>query len=61
MQIILRILSIFIGLFIMVTGIWFIQTPPFGDEPLAYVIVAVGMIIPILVQNGAQLDDKHEA
>jgi hypothetical protein len=61
MHIIIRILGFFIGLFIIVNGIWVILTPPFGDEPLAYVIIAVGIIIPILVQYVAQLDDKREA
>jgi len=45
----------------MVNGIWYILTPPFGDNYLAYVIVAVGIIIPKLVQYVAQIDDKREA
>jgi hypothetical protein len=61
MHSIIRIISFFIGLFIIVNGIWLILTPPFGDEPLAYVIIAVGIIIPILVQYVAQLDDMREA
>lgn len=61
MHIIIRIISFFIGLFILVNGIWVILTPPFGDEPLAYVIIAAGIIIPLLVQYIAQLDDKREA
>jgi hypothetical protein len=61
MHLIIRIISLFIGLFIIVNGVWVIQTPPFGDEPLAYVIIAAGIIIPILVQYVAQLDDKREA
>ncbi|MFA5266537.1 MAG: hypothetical protein WC379_01085 [Methanoregula sp.] len=61
MHIIIRIMSIFIGLFIIVNGVWVILTPPFGDEPLAYVIIAAGISIPILVQYVAQLDDMREA
>jgi hypothetical protein len=61
MQLIIRIISIFIGLFIIVNGIWVILTPPFGDEPFAYGIIAVGLIIPILVQYVAYLDEKREA
>jgi hypothetical protein len=61
MHIIIRIISLFIGLFIIVNGVWVILTPPFGDEPLAYVIIAAGIVIPILVQYVAQLDDKREA
>jgi hypothetical protein len=61
MHIFFRIMSFFIGLFIMVNGIWFILTPPSGDEPLAYVIVAIGIIIPIFVQYVAQFEDNREA
>ena len=61
MHVIIRIISLFIGLFIIVNGVWVILTPPFGDEPLAWVIIAVGIVIPILVQYVAQLDDKREA
>lgn len=61
MHIIIRIISVFIGLFIIANGVWVILTPPFGDEPLACVIIAVGVIIPLLVQYVAQLDDKREA
>jgi len=61
MHVIIRIISVFIGLFIIANGVWVILTPPFGDEPLACVIIAVGVIIPLLVQYVAQLDDKREA
>jgi hypothetical protein len=61
MHVIIRVISLFIGLFIIVNGVWVILTPPFGDEPLAYVIIAAGIVIPILVQYVAQLDDKREA
>jgi hypothetical protein len=61
MHIIIKIISLFIGLFIIANGVWLILTPPFGDEPLAYVIIAVGIIIPLLVQYVAQIDDKREA
>ena len=42
MQIIIKIISLFIGLFIITNGVWVILTPPFGDEPIACVIIAVG-------------------
>ncbi|OPX61996.1 MULTISPECIES: hypothetical protein [unclassified Methanoregula] len=61
MHIIIRIISIFLGLFIVVNGIWIILTPPFGDEPLAYGIIAVGIVIPAIVQYYAQIDEKREA
>jgi hypothetical protein len=61
MHVIVRILGFFIGLFVIVNGIWVVLTPPFGDEPLGYVIIVVGIIIPLLVQYVAVLDDKREA
>lgn len=61
MHIIIRIISVFLGLFIVVNGIWIILTPPFGDEPLAYAIIVVGIVIPILVQYYAQVDENREA
>ena len=61
MHIIIKIISIFIGLFIIANGVWLILTPPSGDEPFAYVIIAVGIIMPLLVQYVAQIDDKREA
>ncbi len=61
MHVIIRLIGFFIGLFVIVNGIWVILTPPFGDEPQAYVIIAVGIIIPVLVQYVAQLDDRREA
>jgi len=61
MHIIIRIISVFVGLFIVVNGIWIILTPPFGDEPLAYGIIAVGIVIPLLVLYYAQTDEKREA
>jgi hypothetical protein len=61
MHIIIRIIGFFMGLFFIVNGIWVILTPPFGDEPQSYVIIAVGIIIPILVQYVAQIDDTRDA
>jgi hypothetical protein len=61
MHIIIRIIGFFIGLFVIINGIWVVATPPFGDEPQGYVIIVVGIIIPVLVQYSAQLDEKREA
>jgi hypothetical protein len=61
MHIIIRIISIFIGLFVIVNGIWMIVSLPVGDELLGCVIIAVGIIVPLLVQYVAQIDDKREA
>jgi hypothetical protein len=61
MHIIIRIIGFFIGLFVFVNGIWVVLTPPFGDEPQGYAIIAIGIIIPILMQYVAQIDDRREA
>jgi hypothetical protein len=61
MHVIVRILGLFIGLFVIINGIWVILTPPFGDEPLGYIIIVAGIIIPLLVQYVAVLDDKSDA
>jgi hypothetical protein len=61
MHIIIRIIGFFIGIFILVNGIWVILTPPFGDDLQGYVVIAAGIIIPILVPHVAQTDDKLEA
>jgi hypothetical protein len=60
MHIIIRIISIFIGLFIIINGIWIVVSLPVGDELLGCFIVAVGIIVPLLVQYVAQIDDKRE-
>jgi len=61
MQTILKIISIFIGLFVIVNGIWVVLTPPFGDEWQGYAILAVGIFIPVITLYIAQMDDKREA
>lgn len=61
MHIIIRIISVFLGLFIVVNGIWIILTPPYGDEPVAYGIIAGGLVLPVLIHYFAQLDEKREA
>jgi len=61
MHMIIRITGYFIGLFVIVHGIWVVLTPPFGDGPQGYVITVVGIIIPILVWYVAQVDERREA
>ncbi|MDD1693507.1 MAG: hypothetical protein LUQ71_02165 [Methanoregula sp.] len=45
MEPIIKVISCLIGLFILVNGIWIVITPPFGDEPQGYAIIAVGFLI----------------
>ena len=37
-----------IGLFVIADGIWVVLTPPYGDEPQGYAIIAIGIFILIL-------------
>jgi hypothetical protein len=34
-----------IGLFVILDGIWVVGTPPYGDEPQGYAIIAIGLFI----------------
>lgn len=61
MQVIIRIIGFFIGLFIVANGVWIILTPPYGDEPWGFIIIIAGILIPAVVQVIAQADDKREA
>ncbi len=36
-----------IGLFVILDGIWVVVTPPYGDEPQGYAIIAIGLFILI--------------
>lgn len=49
METIIKVLSCLIGLFIFVNGAWITMTPPFGDEPQGYAIMAVGIFIPLIM------------
>ena len=49
MEAIIKVLSCLIGVFIFVNGVWIIMTPPFGDEPQGYAIMAVGIFIPLIM------------
>jgi hypothetical protein len=51
----------FIGLFHRKRHLGDPDPPPFGDEPQGYAIIAIGIIIPVLVQYIAQIDDRQEA
>jgi len=48
MGVMLKVISIFVGIFVIANGIWVVYMPPFGDEPVGLAIIAVGIFIPIL-------------
>lgn len=34
-----------LGIFVILDGIWVVGTPPFGDEPQGYAIIAIGVFV----------------
>jgi len=48
METIVKVMACLIGLFVLVNGVWIVMTPPFGDEPQGYLVIAAGIIIPII-------------
>jgi hypothetical protein len=48
METILKVVSVFIGVFVVANGVWVVYMPPFGDEPVGLAIIAVGIFIPVI-------------
>jgi len=61
MQTILKVICCMIALFVIANGIWVVLTPPLGDEPQGYAIIAVGIFIPLITLYIARMDDRSEA
>jgi hypothetical protein len=61
MHIIIKIIAIFVGLFVIVNGIWIVAMPPFGDEPQGYAIIGAGFVLPVITYYFTKIDDKREA
>lgn len=55
---IIKVISFFIALFVIINGIWVVLMPPFGDELTGYIIIAVGIFIPIIT---LYLEKKDES
>ena len=51
-----------IGSFVILNGVWVVGTPPAGDEPQGYAIIAIGIFILLLtyelVQRKALLQEE---
>ncbi len=58
MEAIVKVISVFIGLFVFANGIWVAWQPPLGDEPIGYTIMAVGIAIPVITLYFAQMTEK---
>jgi hypothetical protein len=59
MESIVKVISFFIALFVIANGIWVAVMPPFGDEPIGYAIIAVGIFIPIITLYVAKKDEAR--
>ncbi|OPY36515.1 MAG: hypothetical protein A4E35_02055 [Methanoregula sp. PtaU1.Bin051] len=49
MEAILKVISFFIALFVIVNGVYVAYMPPGGDEPQGIAIVAIGFFIIVAV------------
>lgn len=50
-------MSAFIGFFVIVDGIYVYLMPPYGDEPVAFAIIAIGIFIPFLTLSVAKREE----
>jgi multisubunit Na+/H+ antiporter MnhC subunit len=58
MEAILKVISLFIALFMIVNGVYVIYMPPTGDEPQGLAIIAMGIFIFIAVMWIARLQER---
>jgi hypothetical protein len=59
MEPIVKVISIFIALFVIANGVWVAFMPPFGDEPVGFAIIAIGIFIPIITLYVARLGESR--
>lgn len=59
METILKVICFFIGLFVIANGVWVVYMPPYGDEPVGLVIIAVGIFIPVLTLMVAKMTESR--
>lgn len=53
MEPVIKAISCLVGLFVLINGVWIVLTPPFGDEPQGYAIIAVGFLIMLVTLYSA--------
>lgn len=58
MEAILKVLSFFLALFVIVNGAYVVYMPPGGDEPQGIAIIAVGLFIIIAVMWISRLQGR---
>jgi hypothetical protein len=59
METIIKVISVFIALFVIANGVWVVFMPPFGDEPVGLAIIAVGIFIPIITYAVAKMSESR--
>lgn len=59
METLIKVISIFIALFVIANGIWIAYMPPFGDEPVGLAIIAIGIFIPIITLQIAKMTETR--
>jgi hypothetical protein len=47
-----------IGLFVILDGIWVVVSPPYGDEPQGYAIIAIGLFILLCTYELVRRNEK---
>ncbi|MCK9581167.1 MAG: hypothetical protein M0Q92_12090 [Methanoregula sp.] len=57
METIIKVISCFLALFVIANGIWVAFMPPFGDEPVGFAIIAIGIFIPIITFSVARMSE----
>lgn len=60
MEAILKVISVFIALFMVVNGVYVMYMPPIGDEPQGLAIIVMGVFVFIAVMWIARLQDRFK-
>jgi len=61
MQTLIKVLGLFVGLFVIVNGVATVFLPPTGDEPMGYLIIFAGFSIPIILFAFDRMSIRKEA
>jgi hypothetical protein len=59
METIIKVISFFVGLFVIANGVGVVYMPPYGDEPVGLGIIAVGIFIPFLTLFVAKMSERR--
>jgi hypothetical protein len=60
MEAVLKVISFFIALFVIINGAYVVCMPPGGDEPQGLAIIATGVFIVIAVLAIARMQERKE-